>query len=146
MQLPVPKGRTVTAAFYKTVLKKLKAHLRRRHRKTVFKCLLFLHDDAPAHKAHIVTEFLKSEKVNVFPHSIFSPDLAPSDCYLFPKLKFRLSAERYKSRNALGSAVYQFFMGVPIQDYEKCFQNWIYHLKRCICAGGEYFEGQRKVK
>ena len=39
-------------------------------------------------------------------------------------------------------------MGVPIQDHERYFQNWIDHLKRCIHvrAGGEYFEGQRKVK
>ena len=43
-------------------------------------------------------------------------------------------------------AVYQFLMGVPIQDYERCFQNWIVRLKSCIPGGGEYFEGQRKVK
>ena len=60
--------------------------------------------------------------------------------------RFCLSGKRYKSRNALWSAVYQFLMDVPIQDYKWCFQNWVDHLKRCIRAGGEYFEGQRKVK
>ena len=90
------------------------------HPKTGLKYLHHLHDNAPAHTAPIVTEFLESEKVNVLPHPSFSPDLAPCDYFLFPELKFHLSGKRYKSRNALGSAVYQFLMGVPIQDHERC--------------------------
>ena len=58
MQLPVSKDRTVTGAFYKNiVLKKLKAHFKRRRPKTRLKYLRLLHDNAPAHKARIVTEF-----------------------------------------------------------------------------------------
>ena len=55
----------------------------------------------------------------------YSPDLAPCDYFLFPKLKYHLSGRRYNSRNALGSAVYQCLMGVPIEEYEKCFQKLI---------------------
>ena len=120
MQLPVPRGRTVTGAFYKNVvLKKLKAQFKRRRPKTGLKYLRLLHDNAPAQKALIVTEFLESEKVNVLSHHPFSPDLAPCNYFLFPKLKFHLSGKGYKSRNALGSPVYQFLMDVPIQDYEQ---------------------------
>ena len=36
-------------------------------------------------------------------------------------------------------------MGVPIQDYDRCFQNWIDCLKKCMRAGGVYFDRQRKV-
>ena len=62
MQLPVPK--TVTRAFYKNyVLKKLKAHFKRRRPKTGLQYLRLLHDNAPANKASIVTKFLESEKV-----------------------------------------------------------------------------------
>ena len=58
MQLPVPKSRTITEAFYKNVvLKKLKAHFKR------LTYLRLLHDHAPTHKARIVTEFLESKKV-----------------------------------------------------------------------------------
>ena len=132
MQLAVPKGRTVTGAFFKNVVfKKLKAHFKRCCPKTGLKYLDLLHDNAPAHKACIVNKFLESEKMNVLPHPLFSPDLAPCDDFLYPKLKFHLSEKKYKSRNALRSAVYKFLMSVPIQDYEWCFQNWIDHLKRC---------------
>ena len=45
MQLPVPKGRTVTGAFYKNVvLKKLKAHFKTRRPKTGLQHLRLLHD------------------------------------------------------------------------------------------------------
>ena len=82
MQLPVPQGRTVTGAFYKNVvLIRLKVHFKRRRPKTGLKHLRLLHDNAPAHKARIVTEFLDSEKVNYPPNTIFSPDLARCDYF-----------------------------------------------------------------
>ena len=93
-----------------------------------------------------MTDFLESEKVTVLPHPPYSPDLAPCDYFLCPKLKYHLSGRRYNSRNALGSAVYQCLMGVPTEEYEKCLQIWIDWLKRCVLAGGEYFEGQSKLK
>ena len=93
-----------------------------------------------------MTDFLEVEKVFVLLHPPYLPDLAPCDYFLFPKLKYHLSGRRYNSRNALGSAVYQCLMGVPIEEYEKCFQKWIYRLKRCVLAGEEYFEGQSKLK
>ena len=105
-----------------------------------------LHDNAPAHKARIVTDFFESEKVTLLQHPPYPPDLAPCDYFLFPKLKYYLSGRRYNSRNALGSAVYWCLMCVPIEEYEKCFQKWIDRLKRCVLAGGEYFEGQSKFK
>ena len=53
MQIPVPKGRTVTAKFYKNVvLRKLKKYYKTRLPKTGLKHLRLLHDNAPAHKAH----------------------------------------------------------------------------------------------
>ena len=75
VQLPVPKGRTVTGTFYKNVLlKKLKAQFKIRRPVAGLKYLRLLHDDVPAHKVRVVTEFLESEKVNVLPHPTFSPD------------------------------------------------------------------------
>ena len=96
-----------------------------------------------------MTEFLESEKVTILPHHPFLPDLAPCDYLLFPKLKYHPSGKRYNSRNALGSAIYKYLMGFPIEEYEKiedCFQKWTDQLKKCIQVAGEYFDGQRKSK
>jgi hypothetical protein len=99
MQSPVPKGRTVTAKFYKNiVLKDLKSCYKRRRLSTGIMFPGLLHDNAHAHKARLVTEFFASEKVIVLPHPLFSPELAPCDVYLFPKLKFRVSEKKDASR------------------------------------------------
>ena len=147
IQILVPKGRTVIGKFYKMVVpRKLKTYYKSRGPKTGLKYVRFLHDNAPAHKARIMTDFLESEKVTVLPRPPFSPDLAPCDYFLFPKFKYRLSGRRCNSRSALGSTVYQCLMRGPIEEFEKGFQKWIDQLKRCVLAGGEYFEGQSKLK
>ena len=125
IQTPVPKGRTVTGKFYKNVvLRKLKNFYKSRRPKTGLKYVRLLHDNAPAHKARIVTDYLEAEKVTctILPHPPYSPDLDPCDYFVFPKLKNHLSGRRYNSRNVLGSAVYQSMMGVQIEEYEKGFQ------------------------
>jgi transposase len=47
------------------------------------------HDNAPAHTALSIREFLAKKNFPVLPHSPYSPDLAPCDFYLFPKLKLK---------------------------------------------------------
>ena len=87
IQIPMPKGRTITGKFYKKiVLRKLKNYYKSCHPKTGLKYVRLLHDNALAHKAHIVTDCLESEKVTVLPHPQFSPDLAPATIFSFQNL------------------------------------------------------------
>ncbi len=142
MQLVVPNRRSVTGLFYKEkVLMKLKKQCLKRRPNTGLKYLSLLHDNAPAHKAAIVTSFLNRERVRIIPHAPYSPDLAPCDYFLFPKLKKQLAGRRYRSRQALGSAVYQCMLGIPKHEYENAFKNWIKRLKLCVLNKGSYFEG-----
>ena len=67
MQIPVLKGRTGTAKFYKNVVLRTQTC----RPKTGLKHLRLLHDDAHAYKAHLVNEFLESKKVTVPPHPPF---------------------------------------------------------------------------
>jgi len=45
------------------------------------------HDNAPAHTALSVREFLATKQITIFEHPAYSPDLAPTDFFLFPKIK-----------------------------------------------------------
>ena len=61
IQIAVPKGKSVNARFYKgNVLHKLKKYF--------FRGVRLLHDNASSHKAAILREYLKQEKVVEFPH------------------------------------------------------------------------------
>ena len=124
IQIPVPEGRTVTGKFYKNVvLRKLKNYYKSRPPQTGLKYVPLLHDNAPAHKARIMTDFLESEKVAVSSAPSVFARHGPCDYFLFPKLKYHLSGRRYISINALESAVYQCLMGVTIERYENAFKN-----------------------
>ena len=84
MQISVPKGRTVTATFYKNVvLKKIKTCYKRRRLSIGLQYLRPVHDNARAHKARLVIEFLESAKVSVLPHPLFLPDMAPCEYFVF---------------------------------------------------------------
>ena len=142
VQIPVPNGKSVTGRYYRdVVLKKLKKYYQKRRPVSGFRHVRLLHDNAPSHTSELVKQFLKSEKVTVLPHPPYSPDLAPCDFFVFPKLKKFLSGRRYRSRQALGSAVSQCLRGIPKSAYRDAFQKWIQRLKLCISNHGEYFEG-----
>ena len=119
---PVPRGRSITAnLFTSKILPKLHQFYKKRRPKTGFKGIKLLHDNAPAHKAKLIQDYLRRHKVAELPHPAYSPDLAPCDFFLFPKLKEALSGRRFQSRSALGSAVFQYLRAIPNTTYKKCF-------------------------
>ena len=118
--MPVKKGKSITGKYYKdVVLKKLKKYYRKRRPATGFKYVRLLRDNAPAHTSAIVTAFLKKEKVIVLPHPPYSPDLAPCDIFLFPKLKSFLARRQYHFRQAFGSAIHQYLITMPKSAYRE---------------------------
>ena len=146
IKMPVKKGKSITGKYYKdAVLKKLKKYYQKRRPATGFKHVRLLHDNVPAHTSAIVTAFLKKEKVTVLPNPTYSPDLAPCDLFLFPKLKAFLAGRKYQSRQALGSAIHQYLITVPKSAYRDAFKKSIHRLKLCISSHGEYFEGMKWV-
>ena len=82
----LPKGHTVNAEYYSSLLVQLKAILKEKHR-MVTKVVLFLRDNAPAHRALATQKKLAYLGFQCLDHSPYSPDLAPSDCDLFSGLK-----------------------------------------------------------
>jgi hypothetical protein len=53
------------------------------------------HDNAPAYDALRVREFLAKKSITKMDHPPYSPDLAPCNFWLFPKLKNALKGQRF---------------------------------------------------
>ena len=51
----------------------------------------------PAHVALLSRWFLTDNNMTVVPHPPYTPDLAPSDFFLFPKLKMKLKGRRFQT-------------------------------------------------
>jgi hypothetical protein len=56
---------------------------------------LLHHDNAPSHTSFFTREFLTKNNTTVIPHPPYSPDLAPCDFSLFPRLKIKLKGRRF---------------------------------------------------
>jgi histone-lysine N-methyltransferase SETMAR len=63
----------------------------------VTKGVLFLHDNAPAHRALATQNKLAYLGLQCLDHPPYSPDLAPSDYHLFPGLKKQLKFRHFSS-------------------------------------------------
>jgi transposase len=55
------------------------------------------YDKAPPHTSLLIREFLAKQETIVVPQPPYSPDLAPADFFLFPKLKSTLKGRRFQT-------------------------------------------------
>ena len=79
--------------------------------------------------------------VKTVPHPPYSPDLAPCDFWLFPKLKENLRGYRYETIEEMREAVTKVIDTITQEDFHGVFQKLLERYK-CIAAGGDYFEGE----
>ncbi|PNF14868.1 hypothetical protein B7P43_G05157 [Cryptotermes secundus] len=61
----------------------------------------------------------------VVPHLPYSPDLAPCNFFLFPKMKIKLKGRRFLTK----------------KDFQDAFEKWQKRWDRCMHSQGDYFEG-----
>ncbi|KAI6646349.1 Transposase [Oopsacas minuta] len=93
-QLPCESGKAVTATFFtEQVLPNLIKNIERYRPKTGTRGMKILIDNASSHTvtAKLTKYFLDEEGLELLPYPPYSPDLAPCDFWLFPKLKIYLS-------------------------------------------------------
>ena len=84
------KGHTINGEYYANSLTRLREAVKDKSIRKLRKGILLLQDNAPVHTAKIAVEAAKRCSFRILPHPPYSPDLAPSDFYLFPKLKEEL--------------------------------------------------------
>ena len=96
----LPKGQTTNAEYYLSLLVQLKDILKEKRCGKFTKGVLFLHDNAPAHRAHATQKKLAYLGFQYLDHPPYSPDLAPSDYHLFPGLKKKQLKGRHSSSDA----------------------------------------------
>jgi len=94
----VPQGQTVNQQFYLEVLKQLRDAVRRKCPKLWWSGEWLLHqDNAPAHTALSVHQFLMKNGMTTASHPFYSPDLAPCDFFPFPRMKRDLKGKRFQN-------------------------------------------------
>ena len=98
---------------------------------------LFYQDSAPVHNSILVKDYLTKIGIKTFPRRTYSPDLAPCDFWLFPKLK----GCRYETIEELKEAVTKVIDTLTQKVFHSAFQKLLDQFNKCITAGGDYLEG-----
>ena len=75
------------------------------------------------------------------PQPPYSPDMAPSDFFLFPKIKRTLKGRRFTAIDDIKSGSLKDLKAIPKIEFEKCFEDWKKRWHKCIISNGDYFEG-----
>jgi histone-lysine N-methyltransferase SETMAR len=132
--------RTITGAYYAGVIRKLRAALVKKRRGKLHSGILFHHDNAPAHTARAARDVLREFRWEVLPHPPYSPDLAPSDFFLFPKLKESLKGIRFASTDEAKNAANTWFQTRPDKFFRDGLSTWKHRLEKCIDQDGNYVE------
>jgi histone-lysine N-methyltransferase SETMAR len=86
------------------------------------KVALFLHDNAPAHRALATQKKLAYLGFQCLDHPPYSPDLAPLDYHLFPGLKKQLESRHFLSDAEVIAAVETRLNGQPSEFFLSGFQ------------------------
>uniref|UniRef100_A0A8B9VE04 Transposase n=2 Tax=Anas TaxID=8835 RepID=A0A8B9VE04_9AVES len=98
------------------------------------------HDNAPRHTVFRVVECLAQHKVATLPQPPYSPDLAPPDFFLFPRIKSTLKGKHHALVEALQEAVTRELNSIPVQAFLEAYENWKTRWQQCVDAEGCYFE------
>ena len=90
----LPKGSTVTGAYFADQLRRLRECMKKTRRGLLRKDVWPLQDNAPPHTSQIAIAAADQCGYRLLPHPPYSPDLAPSDYYLFANLKLHVKGRR----------------------------------------------------
>ena len=75
----------------------------------------------------------------MLPHPLYSPDLAPGDFHLFPKLKEHLKGQHFSYDEEVKSAVRKWFQKEN-NFFKDRFQKLVQHWQKCIEVRGDFVE------
>ena len=115
----VSTGPTVNKEYYVEVLREFRKRFRRK-RPTLFKSgqWHFNKNNTPVHNPILVTDYLIKMGIKTVPQPVYSPDFAPCDFCLFPKLR----SCRYETIEEMNKAVTKVIDTLTQEDFHGAFQ------------------------
>ncbi len=135
------RNTNVNQAVFISILQRLRRQIRIKRPK-IFKNWWLHMDNAPAHMGGNTVNYLLLTGTQVLKHPPYSPDLAPSDFWFYPRLKKPLRGVRFGSLDELERAVDVVVAAIPSHEYKHCITvTWPKRWARCVDAQGAYFEG-----
>jgi transposase len=91
-----------------------------------------------------VREFLASKQITVLEHPPYSPDLAPSDIFMFQKIKEILKGRHFHDTDHIRINTTAALKASSQNHFQNGFEGRSRRCYLCIASQGRYFEGDRR--
>ena len=136
----LPRGQTITGEYYSSLLTRLRANIKAKRHGMIGKDVLLLQDNAPAHNFVVAQQTACVCGLKILPHPAYSPDLAPSDFFLFPALKSDLRGRRFLTDDDVISATESWFSSKAGSFYKEGIRKVKKRWEKCVTLCGSYVE------
>ncbi|XP_071083885.1 histone-lysine N-methyltransferase SETMAR-like [Haliotis cracherodii] len=134
----LPRGQTITREYYSDLLDRLRTAFLAKRRGKITKGVLLQHDNARVHTCRLAVAAVKRNGFKVLPHPPYSPDLAPSDYFLFPNLRKELCGRHFRSDDELTTAV-EGWLHKQLHGFNGLLA-LTHRWTKCIDLNGDYVE------
>jgi histone-lysine N-methyltransferase SETMAR len=104
------------------------------------KSIIFHQENATAHIIVLAMGKLRDLHYELLEHPPYSPDLDPSDFYLFPKLKLFLAGQRFSSNQEAIAAVEGYFADLTRNHYREGIMALEHRWNICVSFKRDYVE------
>ena len=95
---------------------------------------------APSHTAKVVKNTLKALNWEILLHPPYSPDLAPSDHYLFASMGHSLTEQRFANFEEVAKWLVEWFALKEKKFFLNCIHDLAERWEKCVESNGQYFE------
>jgi hypothetical protein len=80
--------------------------------------------------SRVSTDWLEENNILRMPHTPYSPDMAPSDLYLFPTVKEKLECIQLADEDQFFECVQGVLRGLDQQELNIIFQAWVHRVQK----------------
>lgn len=132
-------GDTVTAAVYCEQLERMNEKLKVKRPDLVNrKGVILLHDNARPHKAVVTREKIAHLNFEVLNHPPYSPDLAPSDFYLFRSLEHTLRGKKFNNVKEVENFLNSYFSSKTSNFFKRGIEKLPERWQTVLNNNGDY--------
>ncbi|XP_011873175.1 PREDICTED: histone-lysine N-methyltransferase SETMAR-like [Vollenhovia emeryi] len=136
----LPEGRTISGEYYTSLLERLDKNICEKRPDLAKKKVIFHQDNARPHINAISMAKIHKLRYDLLPHPPYSPDLAPSDFYLFPRLTKFLAGERFSSDEEVKEAVDGYLASLDESEFRNGIMILEHRWLKCIDVKGDYVD------
>lgn len=102
------------------------------------KGVILLHDNAKPHTSRVTQQKIRELGYEVLPHPAYSPDIAPSDYYLFRSLQHFLKGKMFANKYEIKSGLQSFFDEKPSKFFSDGIQSLVKRWQTIVDNDGDY--------